>query len=164
VGVPLQEFLFKTSHSRYTEIFGRSGELQYVGLGETPTFYLGQKGKSKDLFRIYGLPSEKLPTPAIIGTRFEHVDQGTRPLLSQLHLIGNPFEKLHVYLGQATKPAAWSTSQWRLFLSCATHQGLNSAVQQLQHSERKAGLKALTVVEQNGLKLAWKDWQQLIEK
>ncbi|HEV2562265.1 MAG TPA: hypothetical protein VGT78_08990 [Rhizomicrobium sp.] len=163
-GLPLGPILVRTPYPRYTEVWSQKGELELVGIGEPQTIYLGQKSKSKNLYRIYRLGPGKVEVGCTDATRFESVDGSTRPLLAQLHNYASPFGKLIVQSVFAPKPSDWADAHWRMLIRIACDHGLNVALKHLPKDERKQAEKALAAVPiaDFDLKQAWSQWPSLL--
>lgn len=164
-GLPLDRILVRTKYPRCTEIWSQKGELDDVGIGAVTTIYLGQKGQSKDIFRIYRLCPSKIDSGCSDATRFESVDGTAHPLLSQLHAYGFPFGKLVVRSALAPKPPGWPEGMWKLWIRSAADHGLNVALQHLTDQERKHVDKSLESMPVTDLDLqqAWSQWPSLIQ-
>lgn len=164
-GLPLEHVLVRTTYPRCTEVWSQKGELESVGVGEPQTIYLGQKGKSKDIYRIYRLSDSKIEPGCSAATRFESVDASTHPLLSELSCYGCPFEKLIVESAFAEMPAGWHSGHWNMFIRFASDHGLNVALKHLTTEERKQAEKSfvLTPIAKLDFAHAWTQWKPLID-
>jgi hypothetical protein len=155
-GIPISQFLVGTTYPRTTELWKPNGELK--------TIYLGQKQSSSKIYRVYGLADAKVSEGCTAATRFESVDEASRPKLMALHSYDCPFDKLIIRAVSTSRPAGWTEGHWRMFLKFGQDHGLTVAMQHLTAIERKQAKKALDAAAITALDFSecWSHWTPLI--
>jgi hypothetical protein len=161
-GIPLHRLVLGTKYPRVTEIWSVKGELNEM---DVATIYLGSKASSDSFYRCYRLPVSKIATGCEVATRFENVDEVSRPKLMDLHKYQNPFGKLFVGSTLAPKPKGWDPLLWEMTIRIATDHGLNAALHYLSSDKRKQAKQVLSVPPYGiDLMSCWEQWPGLIAK
>jgi len=161
-GIPLHRLVLGSKYPRVTELWNQKGEQDEMNVH---TVYLGNKAKSDSLYRVYRLQGSKIAPGSETATRFENVDEASRPKLKDLHKYQNPFGKLVVGSVLASKPEGWEPWLWEMTMRIAADHGLHAALHHLPLDKRKAAKKALSVPPCGiDLMSCWDQWPALIEK